>query len=143
GGRGARGLVDPVGGGAAVDPAAAGGGGGVAQLRIGRQHLAVGVPAVDLGQHRLGARLVVHAAGRVVPGEVQHGTVSLVGRVPETLADATPEVIHEPQLRALVGDGLDRLVVPLHHPLGVGEGAVLLGVGGGGEEEHLGLELFG
>ena len=39
--------------------------------------------------------------------------------------------------------GLDGLVVPLQHPLGVGEAAVLLGVRGGGQEEHLGADVLG
>ena len=35
------------------------------------------------------------------------------------------------------------LGVPLEQPLGVGEGAVLLGVAGGRDEEHLGLDVAG
>ena len=38
---------------------------------------------------------------------------------------------------------LDGLVVPLQQPLGVGEGAVLLGVRGGGQEEDLGGDVLG
>ena len=38
---------------------------------------------------------------------------------------------------------LDGLVVPLQHALGVGEAAVLLGVRGGGQEEHLGADVLG
>src|SRR5690606_41768543 len=52
------------------------------------------------------------------------------------------QVVVEPQLAALVAGGLHRLVPPLQQPLGVGEAARLLGVGGGGQEEHLGGDLF-
>jgi hypothetical protein len=52
-------------------------------------------------------------------------------------------VVHEPQLAAAVAGRFDRLVVPLQQPLGVGEGAVLLGVGGRGQQEDLGGDLLG
>ena len=138
-----RGLVDAVRVDAAVDPAAAARRAVVLQLGVGRQRLAVGVPAVDLGQHRLGARLVYLALGRVVPGQLAHRPVARLGRAGQPLPDQPAEVVGEPQVAAGVAGRLDRRVVPLQHPVGVGEAAGLLGVRGGREEEHLGPDLLG
>ena len=52
-------------------------------------------------------------------------------------------MVDEPQIAALLVLRLDGLVVPLHHPLGVGERPVLLGVRRGREEEHLGRDVLG
>jgi hypothetical protein len=49
------------------------------------------------------------------------------------------ELEHERELRARVAGRIDRLIVPLHEPMGVGVRAVLLRRGGGRQEEHLGL----
>ncbi len=148
----ARRLVLPVGVHAAVDPAAAGGGAVVLELRVGGQRLAVGVPAVDLGEHRLGGRLGQRPLHRVIPGEVQHRPVHLVSgaswehpqapRARQLGADQPPQVVGEPQLAARVARGLHRGMMPLQHPLGVGEAAALLGVRGGGHEEHLGADVL-
>ena len=137
-----RGLVHAVGADAAVDPAAAGRGAVGLELGVGGQRLAVGVPAVDLGQHGVGGRLGQRPLDRVVPGEVQYRPVHLVGGGGQLLPDPAAEVVGEPQVAAGVPGRLDRLVVPLQHPLGVGEGAVLLGVRGGGQEEHLGADVL-
>ena len=137
-----RRLVHAVGPDPAVDPAAAGGRSVVLELRVGGQRLPVGVPAVDLGQHGLGRRLGQRPLHRVVPGEVLYRPVHLVGRSGQLLPDPAAEVVGEPQVAAHVPGRLDRLVVPLQHPLGVGERAVLLGVRGGGQEEHLGADVL-
>src|SRR4029077_19177659 len=50
---------------------------------------------------------------------------------------ATAGVVGEPQVAAGVTGGFDGRVVPLQHPLGVGEAAVFLRVRRGGQEEHL------
>ena len=73
----AGGLVDPVGVDPAVDPAAGRRRAVVLQLGVGGHRLAVAVPAVDFGQHRLGVGLLQRALRRVVPGEVEHGAVHL------------------------------------------------------------------
>ena len=128
----ARGLVDAVPVDPAVDPrAAAGGSVGLQVLVLGEAN-AVGVAAVDLSQHRLGVGLVVRPLHRVVPGQVEDRPVAGVLRRGELLPDAPAQVMEEVQVRPAVLGRLHRLVVPLQQPLGVGERAVLLGVGGGG-----------
>jgi hypothetical protein len=78
----------------------------------------------------------------VVPLEVLDRPVARVGRVLELLLDPQRQVVHEPQLRARVARRVERLVAPLHEPLGLREGALLLQVRGGGHEEHLGLDVL-
>src|SRR5262245_51918552 len=51
-------------------------------------------------------------------------------------------MIGEPQVAASVTAGLDCLVPPLQHALGVGETAGLLGVRGGRQEEDLGPDVL-
>src|SRR5690606_13147438 len=100
------GLVDAVGEDAGVDPAAARRGAVGPHLDEARQQPAVRhLPAVDLLEHRLGARLVVPAVHRVVPGEVEQRTVPLIMAVRQPLPDDPAEVVEEPQLRAAVPGG--------------------------------------
>ena len=138
----ARRLVDVVGVDAAVDPAAAGGGAVRLQARIAGERLALGVVAVDLGQHRLGARLADLAVRRVVPREILDRLVARVVGVGELLADDPAEVVVEPELGAAVALGVDRLVMPLEQPLRVREGAVLFDVRRSRHEEDLGGDLL-
>src|SRR5699024_6639694 len=130
-GAAAPGLVDPVRVDAGVDPAAAAGGAVVLHLREGVQRAAGPLPgevaAVDLGEHRLGVRLPA-LVDRVVPGEVEDRAVPRVGRAAELLADAAPELVHELEVAAGVVRRFHGLIAPLHHPLGLGEGAGLLGM---------------
>src|SRR5262249_26293511 len=106
-----RRLVDPAGVDAAIDPAAAGGGAIVVQLLVGRDRVAVAVPSVDLGEHRLSYRLFRYSERRVVPRQVQQWLVHLVNRPGELLAKLPAEVVGEPQFAARVAGRLDRLVV--------------------------------
>src|SRR4029079_1781689 len=123
-----------------VDPAAAGGGPVVPQRRVPAHRLAVGVRAVDLAQDGVRARLAALVDG-VVPGQVLQRAVARIGRAREAFLDAPSELVVEPQVAAAVAGRLDGLVVPLQQPLGVGEGAVLLAVGGGGQEDNLGADV--
>ena len=147
------GLVDAVGEDTGVDPAAAGRRAVGLHLHEGRQR-ATGrdLVAVDLLQHRLGAglapglrtlgaehALVVHG---VVPRQVEHGPVALVGGVGQALTHHPAQVVEEPQLRAAVARRVDRLLAPLQHPLGLRERALLLGVRRRREEEHLRAALL-
>src|SRR3546814_18931912 len=52
------------------------------------------------------------------------------------------EVIHEPQLGAAVARPIDDLVVPLHQPMGIGEGALLFAGKLRRPEEALRLDLL-
>jgi hypothetical protein len=79
--------------------------------------------------------------GKVIPGEVAQALVLRPGRVPIKVLESTPEVIDKPQVRARVTGRIDRLVVKLQQPLRIGEGAILLGRPGGGQQEDLGLDL--
>ena len=136
-------LVDAVLVDAGVDPAST-------ERRTVRLHLAErgqrapggDVVAVDLLQHVERARFSVLTVGGVVPGEVEDRPVALVGRPGQPFADHEAEVVEEPQLGAAVPRWLDRLLAPLQHPLGLGEGALLLHVGGGRHQEDLGGALL-
>src|SRR3954471_23999598 len=80
---------------------------------------------------------------RVLPAERLDQLVALLLRLGELLLDQPAEVEVEPELRAAVLLRLDRLPVPLQQTLRVREGAVLLGVRRGREEEDLGRDLVG
>src|SRR5207248_9068808 len=108
----ARRLVHLAGEDAAVDPAAAARRAVRLQLLVLAERLArLQVDAVDLGEHRLGARLLVLARSRVVPDEVLDRLVALLGRLIQLLADDPAEVVVEPELRAAVVLRVDRLEV--------------------------------
>src|SRR5207248_7744795 len=85
--------------------------------------------------------LAMGAPGRVAPHETPDGLVALFPRARVKLLEAQAEVVGEIEIAAAVAGRLDRLVMPLQEPLRVGEGAVLLDVGRGGEEEDLGLDV--
>src|SRR5574338_781808 len=51
--------------------------------------------------------------------------------------------MNEPALAPGITRGIDRLFPPLEKALGVGEGAFLLSMSGGGEEDDLGLDFLG
>ncbi len=138
----AGGLVDAVGVHPAVDPAAAGRGAVGLELLVGGERIPLGVPAVDLGEDGFRVRFGLPALRRVLPGQVEHRPVHLVGGPGELPPDDPPQVVGEPQVAARVAGRFDRLVVPLEQPLGVGEAAVLLGVRGGRQEEHLGADVL-
>ena len=138
----ACGLVLVLGVDAAVDPAAARRRPVRAQQLVRGERLAGGVAAVDLREHRLGARLLDLAGGRVVPLELEDRLVAVFLRLLQLLADLLPEVVVEPELGAAVLLRLDCLEVPLQQPLRVRERAVLLDVGRGGHEEDLGADLL-
>src|SRR5205085_10856112 len=70
------------------------------------------------------------------------GLVAVFPRARVKLLEAQPEVVSVIELAAAVCGRLDRLVMPLEKPLRVGERALLLDVGRGGEEEHLRLDLL-
>ena len=63
------------------------------------------------------------------------------GRIPIECLEPQPEVIDEPQVGPSVTGRIDRLVVKLQQPLRVGEGAILLGRSGRGQQEDLGLDI--
>lgn len=140
----AGGLVDGVGVHAGVDPAAGGGRAVGAQLGVGRQRVrGLADPvSVDLGQHRLPVRVAVLVGG-VVPGQIQQRPVPLVGRAGQPLPDPLAEFVEELQFALALSRRLDGLVPPLHQSLCLREGSGLLHVRGGGQEEHLGLDLLG
>src|SRR5664280_3165410 len=142
------GVVDAVGVDAGVDPAAPSG--GAVRLHRGEVGQQVStlivvltgqVPSVDLAQNRIGRRLVA-AVDAVVPREVKDWTVPLLGGYGQALADLLAERVEEVQLAAGVARRFDRLVVPLKHPLGLGERAVLLDMGSRREEEELGADVL-
>src|SRR5207248_1814965 len=81
------------------------------------ERFAFGIPAADLGQHGLGVRLLEPALRGVVPGQVEHRPVALVGARRQFLPDPLAEVIHEPQLAARLTGRLDGGVMPLQYPL--------------------------
>ena len=145
-GRTQRGMVHAVGEDPGVDPAAAVGGAVRAHLGVGRERLSGPLAgqeaAVDLGQHGRGVGVAV-LVQRVLPGEVEQRTVARVRRPGEPLPDPAAQLVEEVQFALAVAGRLHRLVPPLHHPLGLGEGAGLLDVVGGGQEEDLGGDLFG
>jgi hypothetical protein len=85
--------------------------------------------AVDLAQDVLRERLLLGTVLLVVPVEVLDGQSFCVRRVGVVRPDPLGEVVDEPQLAAGVARRLERLVAPLHEPLGVREGALLLDVG--------------
>ena len=78
----------------------------------------------------------------VVPGEVDDRPVAAGLRARVVALDALEQVVHEPQLRARVARRVERLVVPLQQPLGVGEVAVLLHVRCGRHQEDLRLDVL-
>ncbi len=137
-------LIDAVLVDAGVDPAAADGGAVVPQLGERRERPTGGhlVP-VDLPQYRLRARLVVLTLDRVVPGEVEQGTVTGFGGARQLPPDQPAEVVEEPEFGPAVAGRLDRLLPPLQQPLGLGERALLLHMGRRRQEEHLGTALLG
>src|SRR5207244_10426460 len=100
------------------------------------------VPARDLGEYRLGARLLVLSARRVVPGEIEQRPIARRLRIRELLADDAAEVVVEPEVGAAVLLRLHRLVVPLQQPLRVRERAVLLEVRRRRQEEDLRRDLL-
>ena len=57
--------------------------------------------------------------------------------------EAPTEVVDEPGFAPRVARRIDRLVAPLQQALRVREAAFLLGMRGGGEEEHLGGDRIG
>jgi hypothetical protein len=130
-------LVDP-----AVDPRSARCPTIRLQIVVAGEERAVGAPAGDLLQDVLGVRLALRALERVVPREVEDRPVARVGRSGELLPDPRAEVVDPVELRARIALGLDRLVVPLEQPLRVRERAVLLGVCGRRQEEHLGRDVL-
>src|SRR5581483_8890623 len=130
---------------AAVDPAAAARRAVRLQQLVGRERLALVVVAVDLGEDGLGARLLDLPARRVRPRQVEDRPVLRVLcslRALQLLADRAAEVVVEPELRAAVLLRLGRAEVPLQETLRVREGAVLLEVRAGRQEEDLGADLL-
>ncbi len=81
--------------------------------------------------------------GGVVPGQIQQRPVPLVGRAGQPLPDPLAEFVEELQFALALSRRLDGLVPPLHQSLCLREGSGLLHVRGGGQEEHLGLDLLG
>ena len=138
------GLVDLVGVDAAVDPAAA-----------RRRAVVARGPGRSTAPCRrrpmpLISRSTASASGsscepcrRVVPREVEHRPV-LAGPSSRRACSRTrrPRWYMNHRSERAVARRLDRLVAPLQQPLGVGERAVLLGVGGGGQQEHLGADVL-
>src|SRR5689334_3838343 len=51
------------------------------------------------------------------------------------------ELVDKPGIGMAVAGWVDGLVVPLEQPLRIGQCAILFGVGGCRDEEHLGLDL--
>ncbi len=91
----------------------------------------------------LGVGLVVGSPDRIVPGQLQQRAVARILGAGELAPDGPAQVIDPMEVRARVPRRFTGLVMPLKQPLGVREGTVLLGVGGGREEEHLGLNVLG
>ena len=89
-------------------------------------------------EHRLGVGLGVRARRRVVPGQVQQRAVASSVEPASRSRIRSGRGGRRTTARCGVAGRLDGLVAPLQQPLGVGERAVLLGVRGGGQEEHLG-----
>src|SRR5215212_2738291 len=73
----------------------------------------------------------------VVPLEIPDRPVLRIFRIRELLLDPTPEVIHEPQLRAAVALGIHRFVPPLQEALGVRERTRFLHMRRSRQEEDL------
>ncbi len=137
-------LVHPIGEHAAVDPTAARRGAVVLQLGVARQRPAGRhLETADLPQHGRGARLVVAAGHRVVPGQLEHRAVPWQGRGGQPLPDDLAQMVEEPQVGAALAGRLQGLLPPLQHPLGLGEGAIFLHMRGRRQEEHLGAALGG
>src|SRR5439155_20447121 len=110
------------------DPAAARRRAVVLQLRVTGERLVLLVPAADLAQHGLGARLLDAARRRIRPLQRLHERVALLLAVLELLPDQLSELEHEPEVAAAVVLRLDRLPVPLQKPLRIRERPVLLRV---------------
>ena len=95
--------------------------------RPARLRLRRGVPAVDLGQHRLGVRLAFLVFG-IPPVEraqrLVHRVVRSLGLGDEPLG----ELVDEPRLALGVAGRLDGLFAPLEQALGVGERPLLFDV---------------
>src|SRR5207253_10760637 len=94
------------------------------------------------------ARVLVGAAGRILPGQLEQRSVSWVLGACQPVANSTSEVVYEPELGAPVALWLERLEVPLQETLRVREGPVLLDVCSSRHQEDLGadrlrLELAG
>ena len=101
----------------------------------------VDVPTVDLGQHRLHERFAVCVL-RVPPVQGPERLVTGVVAL-ACLRDQPPgELVDEPGLAGGISRGLHGLLAPLEHALGLGEGAFLLHVARGREQEHLGGDLL-
>src|SRR5206468_2491646 len=103
-----RRLVDPVRERAAVDPATAARGAVGFEPLVPREQLPLLVPAADLLQHRLGARLLEPGVRRIVPREVLDRAVLRVVGLLQALLDALPEVVVEPEVGAAILLRLDR-----------------------------------
>ena len=138
------GQVLLVGVAAAVDPDSAGRRAVGLEVLVAGHGLAVGDgEAVDLLEDGLSRGLRMVAVGRVVPRQLEDGLVLGIDGAGELLPDAATEVVREPQVGTGVARRIEGLVMPLQHALGVGEGAVLLGVGGGRKQEDLGADVAG
>src|SRR5450755_4820559 len=79
----------------------------------------------------------------VIPGQIEQRAIPRISRSREALLELPAELVEEMQLAAAVTRRLDRLVVPLQHPLGLGEAALLLHMRRGREEEDLGRDALG
>src|SRR5699024_4662680 len=136
-------LVDTVGVNPGIDPAPPAGGTIGSHVGVGGQRLPSlltgEMPSVDLLQDGISSGLTL-VVGRVVPGQLQQRAVALEGGPGQTLAEFAAELVKEVQLAAAVTGWFQRLVVPLQHPLGLGERAVLLDMGGRREEEDFGAD---
>ena len=93
--------------------------------------------AVDLLQHRFGVRLLERAFDRIIPGEVagSAGPSDPWNRA-YSLFRRCPSLKMKSQFAAAIAGRLDGFVMPLQQPLGIGEAAVLFGMGGGGERRR-------
>src|SRR3546814_10513341 len=124
-------------------PAAAGGG---AVIREGVEafDLATLRPAIaaDLLEHRLCVDVAAVVHLRVVERDVTDRLVAFLRAVGVERLQPLAEVIHEPQLGAAVARPIDDLVVPLHQPMGIGEGALLFAGKLRRHEEDLRLDLL-
>ena len=127
---------------AAIDPAATGRAAVILQIREVRNLLAIGHRvAVDLAQDRFRVRLLPHAAHRILPGQRLNRPIARQGAVGVELLQPAAEMEDEMQVRAAVARRLERRIVPLHQPLGVGDRAVLLAGQCRRQQEHLGPDL--
>ena len=139
-----RGLILPVLIDAAVDPAAAGGGSIVLQIGEAGHGFAVGESvAIDLFEHRFGARLLVFTVGRIIPGEIENGPVFRLGGARVQFLQPLAQMKDEMEFAARIAGRIDRFVVPLQQALRIGETAVFFRVRGGRKEEDFGRDIFG